>query len=113
MKPRQPPAREPDGPFRTPLERFIDMNRPPVRLADRIDRTGPDAQVGRRSGAEARPGMPSRFMPGMPMPKAIGNLSDEDPFVRWSRDPHCRFFTGERYLRHHVPRDRSGPDLRR
>ena len=37
MKPAKPPAQEPDGLFKTPLERFIDMQHPLVVLADRID----------------------------------------------------------------------------
>jgi len=112
MRPRQLPAQEPDGLFKTPLERFIDMNHSLVRLVDRIDWTGLDAQVERRFSAEGRPGVPSRFMPGMLMLKAIENLSDEDPFARWSRDPpYCRHFTGERYFQHHVPHDCSGPGL--
>jgi transposase len=34
MKPQKPPAQEPDGLFKTPLERFIDMQHPLVRLKD-------------------------------------------------------------------------------
>ena len=43
MKPAKPPAQEPDGLFKTPLERFIDMQHPLVVLADRIDWDALDA----------------------------------------------------------------------
>jgi len=108
MKPRQLPAQEPDGLFKTPLDRFIDMSHPLVQLADRIDWTGLDALVERRFGTRGRPGVPSRFMLGMMMLKSIENLSDENLFARWSRDPYFQYFTGERYFQHHVPHDRSG-----
>jgi hypothetical protein len=37
IKPAKPSAQEPNGLFKTPLERFIDMQHPLVGLADRID----------------------------------------------------------------------------
>jgi len=51
------------------------MSHPLVQLADRIDWGGLDAPVERRFGARGRPGVPSRFMPGMLMPKSIENLT--------------------------------------
>lgn len=108
MKPRQLPAQEPDGLFKTPLERFIDMEQPLVQLADRIDWDRLDALTVARFSAEGRPGVPSRFMLGMLILKSVENLSDEELFARWSRDPYYQYFTGELYFQHHVPHERSG-----
>ena len=88
MKPCQLPAQEPDGLFKTPLERFIDRDQPLVLLADRIDWDGLEARVETRFSPEGRPGVPSRFMLGMFPLKSVENLSDEELFARWPRDPY-------------------------
>lgn len=108
MKPRQLPAQEPDGLFKTPLERFIDMDQPLVLLADRIDWDGLASKAEVQFSKEGRPGVPSRFMLGMLMLKSVENLSDEDLFARWPRDPYYQYFTGELYFQHQVPHERSG-----
>ena len=100
MKPRQLPAQEPDGLFKTPLERFIDMDQPLVLLADRIDWGGLASKVEVQFSKAGRPGVPSRFMLGMLMLRSVENLSDEDLFARWSRDPYYQYFTGELYFQH-------------
>ena len=108
MKPRQLPAQEPDGLFKTPIKRFIDMNHPLVQLADRIDWSHLEAKVEVRFSAEGRPGVPTRFMVGMLILKSTVNLSDEELFARWSQDPYYQYFTGEFYFQHRVPHERSG-----
>ena len=108
MKPRQLPAQEPDGLFKTPLERFIDLEQPLVLLADRIDWIGLEAKVEVHFRKEGRPGVPVRFMLGMLVLKSVENLSDEELFARWSRDPYYQYFTGELYFQHRVPHQRSG-----
>ena len=108
MKPRQLPAQEPDGLLKPPLERFIDMDQPLVLLADRIDWDWLASKVEVPFSKEGRLGVPSRFMLGMLMLKSVENLSDEDLFARWSRDPYYQYFTGELYFQHQVPHERSG-----
>jgi IS5 family transposase len=108
MKPRQLPAQEPDGLFKTPLERFIDIDQPLVLLADRIDWDGLASKVEVQFSNEGRPGVPSRFMLGMLILKSVENLSDEELFARWPRDPYYQYFTGELYFQHQVPQERSG-----
>ena len=108
MKPAKPPAQEPDGLFKTPLERFIDMQHPLVGLADRIDWDALDAGVVGCFGTAGRPAVPTRFMLGMLILKATYDLSDEAVFQRWTCDPYFQFFTGEAYFQHRVPHERSG-----
>lgn len=108
MKPRKPAAQEPDGLFKTPLERFIDMRHPLVRLADRIDWEALDTRVAGCFGDAGRPAVPTRFMLGMLILKATYNLSDEALFDRWPCDPYFQHFTGELYFQHRVPHERSG-----
>lgn len=108
MKPKRPPAQEPDGLFKVPLERFIDLGHPLVALADRIDWAALDAAVAERFAEAGRPGVPSRFMLGMLILKAADNLSDEVLWARWPRDPYYQYFTGELYFQHRVPHERSG-----
>ena len=92
MKSRQPPAQEPDGLFKTPFERFIDRDQPLVLLPDRIDWDGLGARVETRFSEEGRPGVPSQFMVGMRVLKSVENLSDEELFARWPRDPYFQYF---------------------
>ena len=108
MKPRQRPAQEPDGLFKTPLARFIDMDQPLVLLADRIDWDGLASKVAVYFSKEGRPAVPARFMLGMLILKSMENLSDEELFTRWPRDPYYQYFTGELYFQHQVPHERSG-----
>jgi len=61
MRPGRPPAQEPDGLFKTPLDRFIDMGHPLVRLADRIDWEGLETQVASCFAEAGRPAAPARF----------------------------------------------------
>jgi len=108
MKPAKPPAQEPDGLFKTPLERFIDMQHPLVVLAGRIDWEALDAGIVGCLGTAGRPAVPTRFMLGMLILKATYDLSDEAVFQRWTCDPYFQFFTGEAYFQHRVPHERSG-----
>ena len=108
MKPQKPPAQEPDGLFKTPLERFIDMRHPLVGLADRIDWEALDGEVAGCFGDVGRPAVPTRFILGMLILKAMNSLSDEALFDRWSCDPYFQHFTGEIYFQHRVPHERSG-----
>ena len=88
MKPAKPPAQEPDGLFKTPLERFIDMQHPLVVLAGRIDWEALDAGIVGCLGTAGRPAVPTRFMLGMLILKATYDLSDEAVFQRWTCDPY-------------------------
>ena len=108
MKPQKPPAQEPDGLFKTPLERFIDMQHPLVGLAERIDWEALDGEVAGCFGDVGRPAVPTRFMLGMLILKAMNTLSDEALFDRWTCDPYFQHFTGETYFQHRVPHERSG-----
>ena len=108
MKPGRHCAQEPDGLFKTPLERFINMNDPLVQLAHRIDWDGLETKIASRFSEEGRPAVPARFMLGMLILKSVENLSDDALFTRWSRDPYYQYFTGERYFQHQVPHERSG-----
>jgi len=108
MKPQKPPAQEPDGLFKTPLARFINMQHPLVGLAGRIDWEALDGEVAGCFGDAGRPAVPTRFMLGMLVLKAMYNLSDEALFDRWSCDPYFQHVTGELYFQHAVPHERSG-----
>jgi len=108
MRPGRPPAQESDGLFKTPLDRFIDMGHPLVRLADRIDWEGLETQVASCFAETGRPATPARFALGMLMLKAMHDLCDEALWERWPCDPYFQYFTGELYFQHKVPHERSG-----
>lgn len=108
MKPKDRDPQEPDGLFKTPLERFIDPSHPLVRLAGEIDWAALDARAGAAFAGTGRPGTPSRFMIAMFILKATYDLSDEALFERWVYDPYFQHFTGEIYFQHEVPHERSG-----
>lgn len=108
MKPDRHCAQEPDGLFKIPLERFVNMNDPLVQLANRIDWDGLEAKIASRFSEEGRPAVPAHFMLGMLILKSVDNLSDDALFTRWSCDPYYQYFTGERYFQHPVPHERSG-----
>ena len=108
MKPGQLPAQEPDGLFKTPLSRFIDMKHPLVQLPDKINWSYLEGVVGERFVDGGRPGVPVRFMVGMLILKATENLSDEMLFERWPCNPYYQYFTGELYFQHRVVHERSG-----
>ena len=108
MKPGQLPAQEPDGLFKTPLSRFIDMKHPLVQLADKINWSYLEGVVGERFVDSGRAGVPVRFMVGMLILKATENLSDEMLFERWPCNPYYQYFTGELYFQHRVVHERSG-----
>lgn len=108
MKPKQRPAQEPDGLFKTPLERFIDPVHPLVRLGDEIDWNGLATRTAASFLEAGRPATPARFMIGMMILKAVFDLSDEKLFERWVYDPYFQHFTGEIYFQHVVPHERSG-----
>jgi IS5 family transposase len=108
MRPRRPAAQEPDGLFKTPLARFIDMDHSLVQLADRIDWEGLEEAVAGSFAEAGRPGNEARFMLGMLVLKAMNNLSDEKLWERWPCDPYFQYFTGELFFQHRVPHERSG-----
>jgi len=108
MKPKQRPLQEPDGLFKTPLARFIDLKHPLVRLAGEVDWAGLEARAGTAFNDKGRPATPSQFMIGILILKAIYNLSDEALFERWVNGPYFQHFTGEDFFQHHIPHERSG-----
>lgn len=107
MNPKQRPAQEPDGLFKTPLSRFIDAAHPLVRLANEADWAALDARAVAAFSDAGWPATPSRFMIGMVILKSVYDLSDEKLFERWTYDPYFQHFTGEAYFQHAVPHERS------
>ena len=108
MRPGTKNPQEPDGLFKTPLERFIDKTHPLVRLGDEIDWNSLDARAADAFTDHGRPATPSRFMLAMFILKAVYDLSDEKLFERWVYDPYFQYFTGETYFQHKLPHERSG-----
>lgn len=108
MRPKDKDAQEPDGLFKTPLDRFIDPAHPLVRMGGEIDWAALDARAGDAFAETGRPATPSRFMIAMFILKAVYDLSDEKLFERWVYDPYFQHFSGEIYFQHEAPHERSG-----
>lgn len=108
MRPKDKNPQEPDGLFKTPLDRFIDPAHPLVRLGVEVDWGALGARAGDAFSETGRPATPSRFMIAMFILKAVYDLSDEKLFERWLYDPYFQHFTGETYFQHKIPHERSG-----
>jgi IS5 family transposase len=108
MKPRSSPDPSQDDLFKTRLEAFINPKHPLVRLTREMDWDAIEGQVAPLFADEGCPAVPSRFMVGILILKAVYDLSDEDVFERWVYDPYFQHFTGEVFFQHKAPHERSG-----
>jgi len=94
--------------FRPRLDSFIDPGHELVVLADRIDWDWLHEQASEAFGSSrGRKALPSRFMLGLLMLKAMSNASDDGICAAWVSNPYFQYFTGEEFFAHRFPHDRS------
>ena len=107
MRPKQLDP-EPTGDlFRARLDQIIDMKHALVRLGERIAWAWLDEEIAPCFSDEGRPGVASRYLPGLLLLKHIYGLSDEGVCERWVHDPYFQHFTGETYFQHALRHERS------
>jgi IS5 family transposase len=107
MRPKsaEPPTH--DDLFRARLDQIINMRHELVHLARRIDWQALDDHVASAFAEAGRPAVPSRFILGLLMLKAVYNLSDEQVCEQWIVNPYFQYFTGETFFRHDLPHERT------
>lgn len=108
MKPKALRKQDQNDLFKTRLEDFIDAGHPVVRLARKIDWPALEEQVAPAFTDSGRPGVLVQFKVGVLILKAVCDLSDEGVFECWVYDRHFQHFTGEEFVQHKVPHERSG-----
>lgn len=107
MTPKQPVSSDPDL-FRSRLEQIIDLDRPLVRVAERIDWAACDREFGALyHESQGRPGLPTRLMVGLTYLSRIYDLSDEEVVECWLDNPYWQYFCGFDYFQHDYPLDPS------
>ncbi|RAZ91841.1 IS5 family transposase [Mesorhizobium hawassense] len=94
--------------FRSRLDQIINMKHDLVRLAQAIDWPVLEERFGAiYSDGPGMPPLPTRLMAGLAILKHTFNLSDEELCARWVENPYFQYLTGEEFLRHELPFDRS------
>lgn len=90
------------------LDSVIDMGHPLVKLAHAIGWDFLEEQFGAvYSGGPGQPPLPTRLMAGLHILKHMRDLSDEGVCEAWLENPYFQYFTGEEFLQHRLPLDRS------
>jgi IS5 family transposase len=94
--------------FKVELSRFLDLDHPMVKLADRIDweafHTAFDAMWSDETG---RPAIDTRLMVSLHYLKYTCDLSDEAVVEGWLQNPYWQYLSGMRYFQHEPPLDPS------
>ena len=106
MPPKKPTPRS-DELFRSQLDAMIDMEHALVKLAGLIDWSRFDEAYGRFYRQKGRPGLPTRLMPGLHLPKHMEGLSDEAVCARFVENPYHQYFCGEQFFRNKLQLDSS------
>ncbi|MET4262566.1 hypothetical protein ABIC09_007546 [Bradyrhizobium sp. S3.12.5] len=107
MRPKKHKATGSNDLFRARLDQTINLKHELVLLAGKIDWDWIDDEVAPLYSENGRPGIESRFVIGLLLLKHIYGLSDEGICERWVHDPYFQFFTGEEFLQHAFPHERS------
>ena len=94
--------------LRPALESIIDLRHPLPVLANKIDWSFLDKQLGGvyKPGA-GHPPLPIRLMAGLLILKHMHSLSDEVLCDRWVENPYFQYFCGEQVFQHELRFDRS------
>src|SRR3990167_6157128 len=104
MRPREMKRSPADDLFRQRLENIIDMRHELVKLADTIEWSTLNEELGSfYSDTTGRVGKPIRLMAGLLLLQHTYNLSDEEVVRRWSENPYWQYFCGFEYFQHTFP----------
>lgn len=94
--------------FRSRLDQIINLDRPLVHLADRLEWDKFAEEFGTMyDDKQGRPGLPIRLMVGLTYLGRIYDLGDEEVVERWIDNPYWQYFCGEEYFQHEPPCDPS------
>src|SRR3982075_533080 len=107
MRPKKHKTTGSNDLFRARLDQIINLKHELVLLAGRIDWDWIDGEIAPLYSENGRPGIETRFMIGLLLLKHIYGLSDEGVCERWVHDPYFQHFTGEAFLQHAFPHERS------
>jgi len=108
MRPKQPETEPQEDLFRARLANLVDRRHALVRLAGLIDWGRFETEFGPLyTDGIGRPGLPTRLMAGLHLPKRMDGLSDEAACARYLDSPYAQLFCGEAYFQHASPLDRS------
>jgi IS5 family transposase len=103
---RTPTDLEPvsDDTSKVPLALLVSHDHPLYRLAEAIDWTRFEADLGPLyAEAVGRPGLPTRLMVGLHYLKYLFDESDEPVVEKWVENPYWQFFCGRTYFEHKLP----------
>lgn len=107
-KPRKPQDTGQYDLYRSRLDSVIDMGHPLVKLAQAVGWDFLEEQFGAvYADGPGQPPLPMRLMAGLHILKHMRDLSDEGVCEAWLENPYFQYFTGEEFLQHRLPLDRS------
>jgi transposase, IS5 family len=94
--------------YRSRLDSVIDMSHPLVKLAQSIGWDFLEERFGEvYADGPGQPPLPTRLMAGLHILKHMRDLSDEGVCEAWLENPYFQYFTGEEFLQHRLPLDRT------
>lgn len=94
--------------FRVELSGLVDTGHPMVKLAERINWSAFEEQLGRTYDAQTgAPGINTRLMVALHYLKYQHSLSDEAVVARWVENPYWQYFSGRQFFEHELPLDPS------
>lgn len=107
MTPKQSVSTDPDL-FRSRLDQIINMDRPLIRAAEKIDWNAFEREFGSLYHESlGRPGLPTRLMVGLTYLSRMYDLSDEAVVERWLDNPYWQYICGFEHFQHDFPLDPS------
>src|SRR3954470_24226430 len=107
MRPKQPTVEPREDLFRARLQNLVDPRHALVRLAGLIDWGEFEVEFGALYTDGGLPGLPTRLMVGLHLPKHMDGLSDEAVCARYLDSPYAQLFCGEVHFQHALPLDCS------
>src|SRR5215207_1517147 len=104
MRPPTPPQSASDDPRRVRLALLLSHEHPLYRLAEAIDWTRFEADLGALYTEDVgRPGLPTRLMVGLHYLKYLFDESDETVVAKFIENPYWQHFCGCLYFEHELP----------
>lgn len=93
--------------FKTRLTDLINLEHPPVKLAQEIPWDKMEVEFENLYSNQGRPSIPIRKISGMLLLKEMFKESDESIVERWIENAYWQYFTGEEFFQTHQPFDPS------
>src|SRR4051812_39284780 len=104
MRPPTTPRPASDDPRRVRLALLLSHEHPLYQLAEAIDRTRFEADLGALyTETVGRPGLPTRLMVGLHYLKYLFDESDESVVMKFVGNPYWQHSCGRLYFEHELP----------